>query len=302
MPHPDPKRAAELDALVHAAPVVVFLKGTPRAPRCGFSARVVELLDGVLDGFVAHDVLADDGLRDDLKAHADWPTYPQVWVDGQLIGGADILEQLHRDGGLAEALGVTASTAPVIHASPSALARLKAAAGDSGRLRLSIDGAFRYRFALADAPHPGDVSVALNGLTLVFDATSARRANGLRLDTGPDGARLTLDNPNEPPRPRQLSVHDYAVWRDEGRPHVLIDVRTDAEIARASLTGARTVQRLSDLDDVAQDTPIVVMCHHGVRSQAASEQLVEAGWTRVFNLAGGIDAWSDDVDPNVPRY
>ncbi|KAK3053448.1 glutaredoxin [Extremus antarcticus] len=82
-----------LGTLVKAAPVMLFMKGTPSAPQCGFSRQTVALLreKGVRYGFF--NILADDEVRQGLKAFSDWPTFPQVYVDGELIGGLDILKE-----------------------------------------------------------------------------------------------------------------------------------------------------------------------------------------------------------------
>lgn len=80
-----------LSSLVKAAPVMLFMKGTPSAPQCGFSRQLVALLreNSVKYGFF--NILADDEVRQGLKEFADWPTFPQLWVDGDLVGGLDIV-------------------------------------------------------------------------------------------------------------------------------------------------------------------------------------------------------------------
>jgi Grx4 family monothiol glutaredoxin len=82
---------ARLDQLVKAAPVMLFMKGTPSAPQCGFSRKTVAILreNGVKYGFF--NILADDEVRQGLKEFSDWPTFPQVYVEGELIGGLDIV-------------------------------------------------------------------------------------------------------------------------------------------------------------------------------------------------------------------
>ncbi|KAI9776005.1 MAG: monothiol glutaredoxin grx4 [Candelina submexicana] len=82
-----------LSELVKAAPVMLFMKGSPSAPQCGFSRQTVSLLrdHGVRYGFF--NILADDEVRQGLKEFADWPTFPQVWIDGELVGGLDILRE-----------------------------------------------------------------------------------------------------------------------------------------------------------------------------------------------------------------
>jgi len=92
----DPAKAKEelfkrLGDLVKAAPVMLFMKGTPSEPKCGFSRQLVAILreNAVKYGFF--NILADDEVRQGLKEFADWPTYPQLWVDGELVGGLDIV-------------------------------------------------------------------------------------------------------------------------------------------------------------------------------------------------------------------
>jgi len=80
-----------LDELVKAAPVMLFMKGTPSAPQCGFSRKTVGLLRGRSIRYGFFNILADDDVRQGLKEYADWPTFPQLWVDGELVGGLDIV-------------------------------------------------------------------------------------------------------------------------------------------------------------------------------------------------------------------
>jgi monothiol glutaredoxin len=85
---------------------------------------------------------------------------------------------------------------------------------------------------------------------------------------------------------------------------VLFDVRPDAERARASIAQARKLDAAGQEELFAskKDAAIALHCHHGVRSRAAAEQLLREGFTNVYNLEGGIEAWSREVDPSVPRY
>ena len=92
--------------------VVLFMKGTPDAPRCGFSSLAVQILDHIGANFVGVDVLQDEALRDGIKTFSDWPTIPQLYVKGEFVGGSDImmemfeageLQQLMQEKGLARA-------------------------------------------------------------------------------------------------------------------------------------------------------------------------------------------------------
>jgi monothiol glutaredoxin len=81
-------------------PVVLFMKGVPDQPRCGFSSMVVQILDHVGAPFVGVDVLQDDALRDGIKTFTDWPTIPQLYVKGEFIGGSDIVREMFNSGEL----------------------------------------------------------------------------------------------------------------------------------------------------------------------------------------------------------
>jgi monothiol glutaredoxin len=87
--------------------VMLFMKGVPAMPQCGFSAAVVQILKQTGVPFESHNILADPELREGLKEYSSWPTYPQLYVDGKLIGGADIVRDLHAKGELAKLLTPT---------------------------------------------------------------------------------------------------------------------------------------------------------------------------------------------------
>jgi monothiol glutaredoxin len=84
--------------------VILFMKGTPEAPACGFSARTVAALQALDVPFAAVDVLPDARIRQELTAISDWPTIPQLFVGGELLGGCDIVTEMYESGELAEAL------------------------------------------------------------------------------------------------------------------------------------------------------------------------------------------------------
>jgi len=95
-----------IKALLNRSPVMVFMKGSPDAPRCGFSRTLVSILNEVNVKFDSFDILCDEEVRQTLKVISNWPTYPQVYVNGQLIGGLDIIKELKESGELEEALKV----------------------------------------------------------------------------------------------------------------------------------------------------------------------------------------------------
>jgi len=95
---------------------ILFMKGTPDAPACGFSARTVAALQALDAPFAAVDILPDPRIRQELSALSNWPTIPQLFVDGELVGGCDIITEMFESGELAETLGVEQ---PEVTASPA---------------------------------------------------------------------------------------------------------------------------------------------------------------------------------------
>jgi len=100
---PNPIREAIAQAIEEHR-VILFMKGTPDAPACGFSARTVAVLQALDAPFAAVDVLPDARIRQELSAISDWPTIPQLFVAGELIGGCDIVVEMYESGELAQAL------------------------------------------------------------------------------------------------------------------------------------------------------------------------------------------------------
>ena len=90
-------------------PVLLFMKGTPEAPGCGFSARVSAILESLDQPFAAVDILPDPRIRQELSALSNWPTIPQLFVDGELVGGCDIVSEMYQSGELQQALGLEGS-------------------------------------------------------------------------------------------------------------------------------------------------------------------------------------------------
>ena len=86
---------------IDSAPVVLFMKGTPTVPLCGYSKLAVALLEGAGVGFQSFDVLADEALRQGIKDSSPWPYFPQVWAHGRCVGGSDMLRILNEEGKLA---------------------------------------------------------------------------------------------------------------------------------------------------------------------------------------------------------
>ena len=99
------KTKQRIESLIGSDKVVVFMKGNRRAPQCGFSAQVVQILDAYLPSYTTVDVLQDPEVRQGIKDFANWPTIPQVYVNGEFVGGCDILTELYQSGELEGLLG-----------------------------------------------------------------------------------------------------------------------------------------------------------------------------------------------------
>ena len=95
-----------LEDAIAEHPVMLFMKGTPEAPACGFSMRTSACLNALGVQYAAMDILPDPRIREELSAISDWPTIPQLFVDGKLVGGCDIVTEMYESGELAELLGV----------------------------------------------------------------------------------------------------------------------------------------------------------------------------------------------------
>ncbi|GAO38049.1 putative monothiol glutaredoxin [Sphingomonas changbaiensis NBRC 104936] len=93
---------ARIQELVSANDVLLFMKGTPLFPQCGFSSRAIAILDRLGVDYESVDVLQDQGIRQGIKAFSDWPTIPQLYVKGEFVGGSDIMMEMYESGELAE--------------------------------------------------------------------------------------------------------------------------------------------------------------------------------------------------------
>ncbi|HET6546681.1 MAG TPA: Grx4 family monothiol glutaredoxin [Rhodanobacteraceae bacterium] len=299
---------ARIEALLASDRVVLFMKGTRAQPQCGFSAATVERLDALLDHYTDVDVLADDAIRTGVKEYGNWPTIPQLYVDGELIGGADIVQSLCDSGELHRLLGVSEPdrTPPVVTISDAAVAAIAPALADAGEteLFLVIDRDFQPQFQLREGG-AHDIVAHANGVEMHFDAASAARARGARIDwvETPQGSGLSIHLPLAPPRVRALDVHALKQRMAAGDITV-IDVRPAAERALAPFAGAGIFEPASHdrLAALPKDTALAFLCHHGNSSRNAAEHFCDLGFGNVHNVEGGIDAWSREIDPAVPRY
>jgi monothiol glutaredoxin len=303
-----PEVQERIESLVRSDRVVLFMKGTRRGPQCGFSAQVVQILDRLIPDYTTVDVLSDPGVREGIKVFSSWPTIPQLYVGGEFVGGCDIVKELLETGEIFGVLGLEQPTgaAPTVNVTDAAAAELRRLAADAGGRTLHLVVDARHQPGLFFGPEEdGEVTIVANGVPLALDPLSAVRAEGATIDVRqtPDGPAFSVDLQGAA-RVRQLEPREVKAMLDAGEKIVLVDVRTPDEHARARIPQARLLDDAcrAELEALDRDTPIVFHCHHGGRSQRAAEHFLALGFRNVANLAGGIDAWSQQVDPSVPRY
>jgi monothiol glutaredoxin len=304
----DPATRERIDALLGEHRVVLFMKGSPQQPMCGFSAAASGALNDVLPAYHTVDVLADPDIREGIKAYGNWPTIPQLYVDGELVGGADIVRQMYASGELHALFGVPPPdrTPPDITITDKAAEAIRNGMADAGDmvLHLEIGAQHNAGFQLAPAGD-SDIVVVANGLEVHFDPGSAQRAKGIVIDwvETMQGAGLSLKFPGATDV-ASISVQELQLRLAAG-DITLVDVRPAAGRAQAApLPQARVLEEegYDALTALPKDTPLAFICHHGNSSRGVAGQFAAHGFTRVHNVEGGMDAWAREIDDNVPRY
>ncbi|HET9626629.1 MAG TPA: Grx4 family monothiol glutaredoxin [Kofleriaceae bacterium] len=306
----DPETRKKIEHLVASDSVVLFMKGSRSFPQCGFSASVVNILNTLVPKYTTVNILADAEIRTGMKEFSDWPTFPQLFVHGEFVGGADIVRQMHEAGELEKKLGglVEAPKAPALTVTPRAAKELGEALkeGNPGDvIHLTITPTWEHQLDLGgkEASH---VTLESNGVTVQLDRASAGRAEGVVIDfiEASDGSGFKIDNPNRPAVVREISPKDLKALLDAGKVKHFYDVRTEKERGIAKIAGAVHLDdaTMAQIEALPKDTPIAFHYHHGGRSRGASEHFLKLGFKHVYNMAGGIEAWSRDIDPSIARY
>lgn len=305
-----PELRQKLESLVSQNDVVLFMKGNRNFPQCGFSSTVVQILDTVISEYHTVNILADPAVRQGMKDFSDWPTFPQLYVKGEFVGGCDIIREMFESGELHTTLGISADTLtpPAITLTDKAIQALRTALADESDemfVHLAIDPKFQHGLDVGPRT-PQDVVVESNGFTILVEPTSAKRAEGLIIDfvDGPDGSGFKMNNPNRPPEVLDIDPRALKAKIDAGEIKELFDVRSEGERNIASIENSKLLDKemMTYIERIDINTPIAFFCHHGGRSIAAAEHFRDRGFRQVYNLIGGIDAWSQQVDPTVPTY
>jgi monothiol glutaredoxin len=197
----DDQTRERIQSIIDSDRVVLFMKGTREMPQCGFSAATVGILDSLLPDYTTVDVLADQELREGVKAFSDWPTVPQIYIDKEFLGGCDIVKQMFNSGDLHDALGLPPPdrTPPEIEIEDEAATLMLNAMEQQPGLavHLQIDGRWNHNFTLGPA-QGHEVRSESNGVAVLMDVATAQKARGLRVGVGDtlQGRALQIDNPN----------------------------------------------------------------------------------------------------------
>lgn len=295
----------KIDSLISENPVLLFMKGTKERPQCGFSKQVVQVLNQLVSDYTTVDILVDPEMREAIKVYSSWPTIPQLYIHGEFIGGCDIVLDLQQKNQLQDLLKLEkASVKPTIKVSESALKAFANAQKDAGEdaIRLSIAANFEHSLSF-DRKSANDFELAFDGFNIIIDPYSALRSENLEIDFQSDHleAGFSFNNPNLPPEVKDLSVEELKAWRDQGHDALLIDVRPKDEWQLAHINFAKLLTEVSE-QKLDKEQKIVFHCHHGGRSMRMAERFRLKGFKNIYNLTGGIDAWSKKIDNSVPTY
>lgn len=277
--------------------VVLFMKGHRQQPMCGFSAAAVNTLNELLPDYHTVNVLDDPEIREGIKAYGDWPTIPQLYVAGELVGGADIIRQMYGSGELHALFGVAAPdrTPPEITITDAAAKAIREGTANAQglALHLEIGPDHSAGFQLAPASEH-DIVAHANDLDVHFDPASAQRAKGIVIDwvSTVQGEGLSLKFPGTQ-AVKSLTVQELQQRLVAG-DITLVDVRPAA--ARAELAPLPQARILEDegyeaLAALPKDTALAFICMRGVSSQGAAERFAAHGFSNVYNVEGGMLAW-----------
>jgi len=297
-----------IETLLKDHRVVLFMKGDRQQPMCGFSAAATNMLNELLPDYHTVNVLEDQDIREGIKAYGNWPTIPQLYVENELVGGADIIRQLYTSGELHQLFGVAMPdrTPPEITITDAAAKAIHDGTANAQGvvLHLEIGPDHSAGFQLAPAGEH-DIVAHANGLEIHFDPASAQRAKGIVIDwvSTVQGEGLSLKFPGAQ-EVGSLSVQELQQRLANG-DLTLIDVRPAHGRAQAApLAAARVLddEGYEQLVSLPKDTALAFICHHGISSRGMAERFAAHGFSNVHNVEGGMDAWASEVDPQVPRY
>jgi monothiol glutaredoxin len=292
-----------IEKIVSDNKCVLFMKGNPTHPQCGFSSNTVGILKELLgQNFSYCNVLDDNEIREGIKEFGNWPTIPQLYINKELVGGNDIVTEMYNTGELHSMLGLPQpSRDPAkINISEKAAENIHSGTESMGSnvLMLTIDGQFNTRFSIEE-PKGYEVVSECGDIKIYMDVGTAKRADGIEIDWVEDlqGAGLVIKNPNEPKAVKQISIDELKVGMQDNTYTHIYDVRSEQQFLEQSIEGSKRLDKLNMqiIEGLEKDTPLVFVCTVGNSSQGACEFYRKKGFTNVNNLVGGITAWNKSI-------
>jgi monothiol glutaredoxin len=294
----DPAVREKIESQIASHRVVLYMKGTPKMPQCGFSAKTAGILDQLLEGdYASYNVLEDESIREGIKVYGDWPTIPQLYIDGELVGGNDIIGEMFNAGELHEMFGLEKPdrTPPEITITDKAAEKIREFldAYPGNHLHFAIDGGWDAQFQVG--PKEGsEIETESNGITVLMDLASAQRAKGATVDwvETVQGEGLKLDLPGAPAPVKQMTPAELQERMNSGERLLVIDTRSETDRAEKPLDFARALDAdlMAELKDGDPNQPLVFVCNIGQTSQQYAEHYRKQGYTQVYNLEGGAQA------------
>ena len=294
----EPAVRERIEQQIAAHDVVLYMKGTPKMPQCGFSARTAGLLDTLLAGdYASYNVLEDELVREGIKAFGNWPTIPQLYIKGELVGGCDIVVEMYNAGELHDLLGVDKPdrTPPEIEITDKAADHIRQflESYPDQHLHFSIGADWEAQFQVG--PKDGhEIEATSAGISVLMDLASAQRARGAKIDwvESVQGEGLALELPGAPPPVKALAPAELQDRMNAGERLVVVDTRSENDRQETPLEFARGLDAdlMAELKDADRQLPLVFLCNIGQSSQAVAEHYRKQGFTQVYNLEGGVQA------------
>ncbi len=289
---------ARIEQQLASHDVVLYMKGSPRMPQCGFSARTAGILDQLLSGdYASFNVLEDEDIREGIKAFGNWPTIPQLYVRGELIGGCDIVTEMFNAGELHDLFGLAKPdrSPPEIEITDRAASKIREFldAYPGQHLHFAVGADWNAQFQVG--PRQGhEIQAESAGITVLMDLATADRAKGARIDwtESMQGEGLSLDLPGAPPPVKAMTAAQLQDRLNAGERLLVIDTRSEADRSARPLDFARPLDAdlMAELKDADRQLPLVFVCYTGVTSQQVAEHYRKQGYTQVYNLEGGAQA------------
>lgn len=289
---------AMIEQQIAASAVVLFMKGSPKMPQCGFSAKTAGMLDSLLNGaYAAYNVLDDERLREGIKAFSDWPTIPQLYIRGEFVGGCDIITEMYNAGELHEMLGleVPDRTPPEITITERAATEIRGFLEQhpGQYLHFSVTPDWEARFEIG--PRGGhEIATEAAGMTVLMDLATAQKAKGATIDwvDTMQGSGLKLDLPGAPPAVKSITPDELQARLNQGEGIWVVDTRPEPDRQAKPVDFAKPLDAdmMARLKEADPEQPVVFMCHVGITSLKIAEHYRKQGMTQLFNLEGGVEA------------